>query len=143
MSPTRAEIERFEKAFFLLFRRIGPGLGLPPELPITGQQIMMLYQIVSLKPCTVTMLAHKLDVKPSAITVMIDRLVQHGYVSRTHDEKDRRVVLLELTEEGVAVLQRVRKIRTDTLEGYMSRLEPEEWDSFLRIFEKLVQDIED
>lgn len=141
MSPTRPEIERFEKAFFSLFRRIGPDLGLPPELPVTGQQIIMLYQIISLKPCTVTMLAQRLEVKPSAITVMIDRLVQHGYVSRTHDAKDRRVVHLEITEEGNEVLQRVRKIRTDALEGYLSRLEPEEWASFLRIFEKLAREI--
>ena len=40
----------------------------------------------------------KMYVKPSAITVMIDRLIDQGLVERYHDKDDRRVVVIELTK---------------------------------------------
>ncbi len=39
-------------------------------------------------------------VKPSAITVMIDRLIDQELVERYHDKDDRRVVVIELTKKG-------------------------------------------
>lgn len=41
-----------------------------------------------------TQLAEKMYVKPSAITVMIDRLIDHELVERYHDDNDRRVVVI-------------------------------------------------
>ncbi len=47
-----------------------------------------------------TTLAKKMYVKPSAITVMIDRLIDQELVERYHDKDDRRVVIIELTKKG-------------------------------------------
>ncbi len=47
-----------------------------------------------------TKLAKKMYVKPSAITVMIDRLIDQELVERYHDKDDRRVVIIELTKKG-------------------------------------------
>ncbi|TVY09019.1 MarR family winged helix-turn-helix transcriptional regulator [Paenibacillus cremeus] len=139
-SPDEA-IERFELAFFSLFRKLGPELGLPPDLSITGPQLMMLYSIIKMQPCPTTKLAQQLEVTPSAITVMIDRLVNHGYVVRKADEHDRRVVLLEVTEQGHQVLQTIKELRTQAVKTYLSYLEPEEFDLFLNIFEKIAHNI--
>ncbi|MBT2671687.1 MarR family transcriptional regulator [Streptomyces sp. ISL-14] len=54
-----------------------------------------------------TKLADFLTVKPSAITVFVDKLVEMDYVKRQPSEKDRRVINLELKEAGEAILGRV------------------------------------
>jgi DNA-binding MarR family transcriptional regulator len=54
-----------------------------------------------------TQLADFLTVKPSAITVFVDKLVEMDYVKRQPSEKDRRVINLELKEAGEAILGRV------------------------------------
>ena len=53
-------------------------------------------------------LASMLGVGPSAVTPLVDRLVDHGYVRREEDRQDRRVTRLLLTPEGAAVLTRWR-----------------------------------
>ncbi|MDV7765686.1 MarR family transcriptional regulator [Peribacillus sp. CSMR9] len=54
-----------------------------------------------------TQLADFLTVKPSAITVFVDKLVEMDYVKRQPSEKDRRVINLELKEAGQEILGRV------------------------------------
>ncbi|WP_155645476.1 MULTISPECIES: MarR family winged helix-turn-helix transcriptional regulator [Bacillaceae] len=54
-----------------------------------------------------TDLADFLTVKPSAITVFVDKLVEMDYVKRQPSEKDRRVINLELKEAGIEILGKV------------------------------------
>nr|WP_245402941.1 MarR family transcriptional regulator [Peribacillus muralis] len=54
-----------------------------------------------------TKLADFLTVKPSAITVFVDKLVEMDYVKRQPSESDRRVINLELKEAGKEILGKV------------------------------------
>lgn len=54
-----------------------------------------------------TQLADFLTVKPSAITIFVDKLVEMKYVNRQPSIKDRRVINLELNENGQELLGRV------------------------------------
>jgi len=47
-------------------------------------------------------LADVLQVTPGAITGMSDRMIRFGLISRIRDDVDRRVVYLEITDEGRA-----------------------------------------
>ncbi|SDD71403.1 DNA-binding transcriptional regulator, MarR family [Paenibacillus sp. UNCCL117] len=138
MTKREPYIERFEQAFFTLFRKLGPELGLPPHIALTGPQTMMLYKLRTMGPCPGGKLAQQMEVTPSAITVMIDRLVAQGLVERTHDEHDRRVVLLSITEQGMDTLQQIRAVRDETIKKYLSYIEPDELELFLSTFEKIV-----
>ncbi|HDX9578042.1 MarR family transcriptional regulator [Bacillus cytotoxicus] len=84
-----------------------------------------------------TKLAKKMYVKPSAITVMIDRLIDHELVQRYHDEDDRRVVIIELTSKGKAVVDEAMIARNEHIAKYFSELEVQEREDLLRLFEKL------
>ncbi|WP_008826991.1 MarR family winged helix-turn-helix transcriptional regulator [Haloplasma contractile] len=44
--------------------------------------------------------AKRLMITVGTLTISVNRLVQKGYVSRQRSEKDRRVVLVDLTEKG-------------------------------------------
>ena len=53
-------------------------------------------------------LAHLAELSPASATEMLDELVQAGLVRRVRSERDRRVVLVSLTEPGRALVEEHR-----------------------------------
>jgi DNA-binding MarR family transcriptional regulator len=53
-------------------------------------------------------LAHLADVTPASATELLDSLEAHGLVARRRSERDRRLVLVSLTERGVELVQERR-----------------------------------
>jgi DNA-binding MarR family transcriptional regulator len=47
--------------------------------------------------------SRQLNVAPGAISKLMDQLVKRGYVQRWRDQQDRRVVLLQISDEGLEV----------------------------------------
>ncbi|GJM79161.1 MarR family transcriptional regulator [Paenibacillus sp. HMSSN-139] len=129
-------IDRIESVWSSSFRKMKSDLMHHHELGLTGPQFHMLTLIARKKTCNVSYLAEKLEVKPSAITVMIDRLVQSGYVERRHDEQDRRAVLLSVTERGAEVLGEARKKSREVLKTHLSVLSQQELEMMITILEK-------
>ncbi|GAA3322408.1 hypothetical protein GCM10020331_042180 [Ectobacillus funiculus] len=80
-----------------------------------------------------------MDVKPSAVTLMIDRLEQHKLVEREHDKKDRRVVNIRLSERGKERLKQLIGARKAVAQRYLSSLTTEELEAMASITEKLAQ----
>lgn len=132
-------IERLELAWSGMFRKLKSELMHHRDLGLTGPQFHMLALIARKKICNVSYLAEKLEVKPSAITVMIDRLVQHGYVERRHDEQDRRAVLLSVTDRGGEVLEEAKKKSREVLKTRLSVLNQHELDTLITIIEKFAK----
>jgi MarR family transcriptional regulator, organic hydroperoxide resistance regulator len=131
-------VHRVQVALQLLKRNLESDMIRKMDSHITGPQMFMLYFINKHERCKLNMLADKMEVKPSAITVMIDRLEKPGYVKRTHDQVDRRSVLVEITPEGKEILVAAVKQRNEILSGYLSRLEPNETVLVAELLEKMV-----
>jgi DNA-binding MarR family transcriptional regulator len=68
-----------------------------------------------------TLIAKKEHVTVGALTTCVNRLVQKGYLLRTRDEMDQRVILLSVTQKAKKVLKVHDKFHDDiiglTLEG--------------------------
>jgi DNA-binding MarR family transcriptional regulator len=60
------------------------------------------------EPVPMSSVANVLRCDRSAVTWITDRLEERGYVERQADERDRRVKLLALTEEGRRVREEIR-----------------------------------
>jgi DNA-binding MarR family transcriptional regulator len=134
-SPQTNQTERFETALWTIVRRLGPELTSHTDLKLTGQQFYMLFFISKKGQCKVTDLADAMEVKPSAITVMIDRLVAQAVVKRRHDDKDRRVVLIEMTDRGHEVLEQITSLRRQIIGSYLKEVEADKLSIFLEVFE--------
>ena len=106
------------------------------DLGITGSQFHLLNKIHKEKVSNVKRLAEELEVKPSAITVMLERLVQNGLVSRVQDESDRRSVLVTLTDTGEEVLLKAKNYSRDILMIYARLLDEDEQVVIQRIIKK-------
>ncbi|MBU5674091.1 MarR family winged helix-turn-helix transcriptional regulator [Paenibacillus brevis] len=132
-------IERLLAAWSNSFRKIHSEIMQHSELGLTGPQFQMLSLIYRSESCNVSHLSEKLDVKPSAITVMADRLVQSGYIERRHDEQDRRAVLLSVTELGADVYKEAGNRSRKVLRSHLSNLTPHELEVLIGVIEKFAQ----
>ncbi|MFI6139570.1 MarR family winged helix-turn-helix transcriptional regulator [Streptomyces griseus] len=67
-------------------------------------------------------LARRLDVVPRAVTTLVDALEASGRVRRAPDPDSRRVVRVEITDEGRATLRSLRSARRAAAEEILTPL---------------------
>jgi DNA-binding MarR family transcriptional regulator len=72
------------------------------RMGVTASDLDALDALAKHGPDTAASLAKRVDLTSGSMSRMIDRLVDAGCVRRTPDAVDRRRVLLEPTEEGLA-----------------------------------------
>lgn len=130
---------RLHLAIEKLVKGIDQDIEKESNLPITKSQVFLLHAIHAEGKCKVTRLAKKMDVKPSAITVMIDRIEKQGLVKRVHDKEDRRSVIVEMTPEGVELIKKTSTIRNYVFQSYLKKLSEEEINQLISFIEKMVQ----
>jgi len=73
-------------------------------------------------PCTSNGLARALDLHPSTVSRLCDRLVAEDWVSRRTRDDNRREVELELTASGTALVDEVFSARARELENVLAHL---------------------
>jgi len=93
--------------------------------------------------CRVTELAEKGGVQPSAITAIVDRLVERGLLSRERDPHDRRVVRVSATPAGLDQVRCAHQAVRDYLRPLLAQLEPDELEGLIHAMEKLWRLAED
>jgi len=132
--------ERFDASLFVTIQNLGPHLISRAQLSLTPGQVFMLHfirQVNQANHCTVSKLAEKMEVNPSAITVMMDRLENHEFIVRLRSQKDRRIVTVQLTELGNQALDQVLSVRKEVMQHCLKQLSAAELSSFVETLEKL------
>ena len=70
-------------------------------------QYTLMEKVDEMGEVNMSVLAERLAVTMGAATNLVDRLVHAGHVERRRSESDRRVVKVELTEQGRNLLYRI------------------------------------
>jgi DNA-binding MarR family transcriptional regulator len=100
------------------------------DFPMTFPQLRALSLIAaSERGLSSRELATLLNVGASAITPLVDRLVERGFAERNEDPHDRRIARLHATENGSAMLERMRTGQGEIVRNALSELTPDELDS--------------
>ena len=89
-----------------------------------------------------TRLARGLMLSSAGVTSRIDRLERRGLVRRLPDPDDRRGVMIELTDEGLEVVDAAVAANTVSERQLLERLEPEEIAQLEAILRKLLGGLE-
>lgn len=89
---------------------------------VTLPQLRVLVMVASRGPLNLGAVAAGLGVHPSNATRAVDRLVVAGLLDRRDDPADRRSLLLELTVEGRALVDRVMDARRAAIAGILERM---------------------
>ena len=70
--------------------------------------------------------ARDLDITIGTLTIAINNLVRKAYVDRVRCEKDRRIVLISLTDKGKNVYRHHEQFHEEMINTTISRLSDEE-----------------
>ena len=82
-------------------------------------------------------IAKMLNLSVSAITSVIDKMVEMKFVKRKRSGNDRRVVLVALDERGQAMAKKIRQQRKDVFNDLFSPLADQEKEEYLRLLTKI------
>lgn len=88
-------------------------------------------------PIRLSELSEHLRIAPRSGTEVIDALEERGFVRRHPDPGDRRATLVELTDEGTAVTDRIRAQRSSETDALFGRLSATDRTHLTRILGKL------
>jgi DNA-binding MarR family transcriptional regulator len=83
-------------------------LGLTPA---QGRALRMIARNQDEEPLRMTELADRLGIVPRSVTTVVDALEEAGLVRREVDPRNRRAILLRLTDRGASVRDDLREAR--------------------------------
>jgi DNA-binding MarR family transcriptional regulator len=89
-----------------------------------------------------TRLARGLLLSSAGVTSRIDRLERRGFVRRLDDPNDRRGVIIELTDEGLAVVDAAVTANSASDRQLLARLDPDELVQLEALLRKLLSALE-
>ncbi|GGQ27261.1 MarR family winged helix-turn-helix transcriptional regulator [Streptomyces roseolilacinus] len=97
------------------------------DVSITPAQLRLLRTVAHYeRPPRMADLAERLEVVPRAVTSLVDGLEAGGRVRRVPDPANRRVIRIELTDEGRATLRLLRSARRAAAEDILAPLTAEQ-----------------
>jgi DNA-binding MarR family transcriptional regulator len=96
------------------------------ELSLTLAQLKSLSFISSEGNTNVRKLAAALSVTSANVTGIVDRLVKQGLVTRRENPEDRRMLLLQVTDKGRALITDLRERQTSRLSEILDYMSPDE-----------------
>jgi len=80
---------------------------------------------------TMTHVADTLKISVSTLTAAINKLVTKGYVNRFRIQKDRRIVMVELSETGSRAVREHEALHLVMLKDILSKFSPTETESLI------------
>ena len=103
------------------------------EHKLTPSQFGVMEALYSLGPMCQKDISQKILKSGGNITMVIDNLEKRSFVKRVRDEKDRRKFIVQLTEEGEALIGKVFLRHAEVAEQIFSVLSSEELEEFGRL----------
>ncbi len=88
-------------------------------------------------PCTMSELALKIRLTVSSATLIVDRLVDKGLITRERSTEDRRVVRVALTDEGAGLYRFLEEAILGLGRAMLSVLDEREQDQLLSLYRKI------
>lgn len=113
------------------------------ELELTYAQAQVLFHVAQHAGCHMGQVAKTFTVTLSAITQIVDRLVQKRLLTRSSNPADRRVSILALTTAGQALVQELEQLQVAILEPVLQRLSTRDRDHLITGLEKFVGAVTD
>lgn len=128
-SPSSASVVRLRLVVARLYRQLAQASG--DDLNLTYAQLSALARTLEHGPLRIGELAAYEQVAAPSLTRTLAPLAAAGLLVKQPDPSDGRSSLVSVTDEGEALLQRIRRQRSELLARRMSRLTPEQSDTLL------------
>lgn len=97
----------------------------------------ILFSLLNSETMTMKDLAKKIDKDKSTVTALVDKLIKLGYVKKSRDEKDNRIVFVTLTESGRNLKPMFDSISHDLIEKIYKDIPQAEKEALILTLEKI------
>ena len=109
------------------------------DLGISPAQARLLLTVKDWQPISLKALAVRMCFTPGAVTQTVDSLAQLGYLIRARDERDRRVIYINLSPSGLELAAKVKRQHNSIMKKMMSDLDDAELQQLTTIYDKINQ----
>ena len=92
-------------------------------------------------PKKISNLAEELHITAGAITGASDKLIAEGLAERKGEQRDRRIVYLEITEKGKQVVESIQQKNNEITKKFFEGLSDEDIEHLLRIFSLITENL--
>ncbi len=110
-APTQTDAGGLAAELRPRLNRVARLLRREASLGLTPQQTAVLHTLCDGHPRRMSELADCERVSQPTMSVLVDRLAKHGWVTRETDASDRRAVQVRITPDGTAMAERVAQAR--------------------------------
>jgi DNA-binding MarR family transcriptional regulator len=146
MDDRARSIQRVLDCSGTLFRSLQPGQNqVLLTLELTMPQLKTLVCVAHERDSGATsgQAARSLGVGLSTMTGIVDRLAEHGLVSRREDPEDRRITRVLPTPRGQALVDQLLRWRNEQLTALLSRMKPDQLQIVEQAFQHLLAAAQD
>lgn len=102
------------------------------NISVNDMHIMEVIGKASKSGCRVTYVAKKLSITAASVNIAMNALVKKGYISRQRSLKDKRVVMVFLTERGKRAYRHHEAFHEHMIDGITERISEEEKDLLVK-----------
>ncbi|ABK84593.1 MarR family winged helix-turn-helix transcriptional regulator [Bacillus paranthracis] len=139
MSQNREQLmEELSTNVFAMFRTLRNDIGKIFGGYIPWNEFIVLRILNRTNKEMVSRVANELNVSNSHITAVTEKLINKGFVTRSRSTSDRRVVYLEITEQGKDLVAKMEGAKKQYLQERFSTLSEEEMNIMISISKKLI-----
>jgi DNA-binding MarR family transcriptional regulator len=104
---------------------------------LTPQEIRVIQAVGKRECCPMSAIADCIRLSLSSVTGLIDRLFEKKLVKRDRSSEDRRVVQVELTDEGRELHEAAVEVRVAYARGLLKHLTPAEQETLVGLLQKV------
>lgn len=108
------------------------------EFDMTHAQLQIVFKILHCHANTAADLARDLMCDTGAMTRMLDRLEEKGFINRTRSLEDRRVVQVALTEKGRQLADKMAQVAINALNHHLRDFSPQEISQFKGFLRRMI-----
>ncbi|MCT8977684.1 MarR family transcriptional regulator [Clostridium sp. CX1] len=109
---------------------------------VTRVQWIAMYYLDKYKSLSQMELADKMDIKPSTLARLVDRMERDGYVQRVKNDEDRRIFLVSLTEKGEKFWKDLLPEGENMGKVFSNNISDEDMSAFMKVLNQMVRNIE-
>ncbi|MCZ8512701.1 MarR family transcriptional regulator [Paenibacillus filicis] len=133
MEPSN-RVDLLEQMHRLIYKRIFSEWSHMSPLHLTMPQANLLKFLDSKAMHKTSDAADFMCISSGALTMLCDKLAEKGLIERNRDEADRRVIYLELSEEGKRVVQEIRMLKGRLIDRLMEGVTEDDLQALNRVY---------
>ncbi|AKI97700.1 MarR family winged helix-turn-helix transcriptional regulator [Kosmotoga pacifica] len=130
------EIEKTLRAIYIRIKR--EGRKVLKDFPITPAQFDVLQTLYFSGEKRMSDISKILGITKSTTTGLVHRLIEGGFIERRRSKEDRRSYIIDISGEGIKLIEKVIKRRVSYLNEILTKLENHKPEELLMILDELL-----